>query len=60
MKVKTILREHTLYFKLITLIVFSIEPGDIVGPIIFLLSDYAAMITGISMPIDGGLGTCYA
>jgi NAD(P)-dependent dehydrogenase (short-subunit alcohol dehydrogenase family) len=28
--------------------------NDIAGPIAFLLSDEAAMITGISLPIDGG------
>ena len=27
---------------------------DIAGPIVFLLSDDAAMITGASLPIDGG------
>jgi L-xylulose reductase len=27
---------------------------DIAGPIVFLLSDDAAMITGVSLPIDGG------
>lgn len=27
---------------------------DIAGPIVFLLSDEAAMITGVSLPIDGG------
>lgn len=35
------------------------EPEDIVGPVLFLLSDYAAMITGVSLPIDGGLGVCF-
>ena len=28
--------------------------NDIAGPIVFLLSDDAAMITGASLPIDGG------
>ena len=27
---------------------------DIAGPIAFLLGDDAAMITGVSLPIDGG------
>jgi L-xylulose reductase len=27
---------------------------DIAGPIVFLLSDDAAMISGVSLPIDGG------
>jgi NAD(P)-dependent dehydrogenase (short-subunit alcohol dehydrogenase family) len=31
---------------------------EIAGPIVFLLSDAAAMITGISMPIDGGFSCC--
>ena len=29
-------------------------PDDIAGPIVFLLSDAAAMISGVSLPIDGG------
>jgi L-xylulose reductase len=31
---------------------------DIAGPIAFLLSDEAAMITGVSLPIDGGYSSC--
>jgi L-xylulose reductase len=30
------------------------EPEEVVEPILFLLSDKAAMINGIMMPIDGG------
>lgn len=30
---------------------------DVAGPIVFLLSDDAAMITGVSLPVDGGY-TC--
>jgi L-xylulose reductase len=30
------------------------EVEDVVGPILFLLSDLAGMINGITMPIDGG------
>lgn len=30
------------------------EVDDVVGPILFLLSDLAGMINGITMPIDGG------
>lgn len=35
------------------------EPEDVVYPILFLLSDYASMITGVTLPIDGGLGVCF-
>ncbi|CAL1278254.1 unnamed protein product [Larinioides sclopetarius] len=31
------------------------DPEDIVNPILFLLSDKAAMITGITLPVDGGI-----
>jgi NAD(P)-dependent dehydrogenase (short-subunit alcohol dehydrogenase family) len=31
---------------------------DIAAPIVFLLSDGAAMITGVSLPIDGGFTAC--
>lgn len=31
------------------------EPEDVVGPVIFLASDAAAMITGHVLPIDGGV-----
>ena len=30
------------------------EPEDVVGPVVFLLSDASAMITGHLLPIDGG------
>jgi NAD(P)-dependent dehydrogenase (short-subunit alcohol dehydrogenase family) len=30
------------------------EPHEIVGPVIFLVSDAAAMVTGVLLPVDGG------
>lgn len=30
------------------------EPGEMVGPVLFLASDAASMVTGITMPVDGG------
>ena len=33
-------------------------PDEIAAPIVFLLSDAASMITGVSLPIDGGFTTC--
>jgi NAD(P)-dependent dehydrogenase (short-subunit alcohol dehydrogenase family) len=30
------------------------EPHEIVGPVLFLASDAASMVTGILMPVDGG------
>jgi NAD(P)-dependent dehydrogenase (short-subunit alcohol dehydrogenase family) len=33
------------------------QPDDIAGPVCFLLSDAARFVTGITMPVDGGL-TC--
>jgi NAD(P)-dependent dehydrogenase (short-subunit alcohol dehydrogenase family) len=30
------------------------EPEEMVGPVLFLASDAASMVTGISMPVDGG------
>jgi NAD(P)-dependent dehydrogenase (short-subunit alcohol dehydrogenase family) len=33
------------------------EPEDVVGPVVFLASDAAAMITGHIMPIDGGVAS---
>ncbi|XP_015914532.1 L-xylulose reductase-like [Parasteatoda tepidariorum] len=35
------------------------EVNDVVHPILFLLSDKAAMVTGIVMPIDGGFTVYY-
>lgn len=32
------------------------DPADVVEAILFLLSDEAAMINGVSMPVDGGFG----
>ena len=31
------------------------EPEDVVGPVVFLASDAAAMVTGQILPIDGGV-----
>lgn len=31
------------------------EPEDIAGPVVFLLSDAASGITGIALPVDGGV-----
>ena len=30
------------------------NPGEMVGPVLFLASDAASMVTGIAMPVDGG------
>ncbi|MCA8163644.1 SDR family oxidoreductase, partial [Burkholderia cepacia] len=30
------------------------EPDEVVEPILFLLSDAASMVSGVSLPIDGG------
>jgi NAD(P)-dependent dehydrogenase (short-subunit alcohol dehydrogenase family) len=30
------------------------EPGEIVGPVLFLASDAASMVTGVMLPVDGG------
>jgi L-xylulose reductase len=32
--------------------------GDIAAPIVFLLSEGASMISGVSLPIDGGFSAC--
>jgi NAD(P)-dependent dehydrogenase (short-subunit alcohol dehydrogenase family) len=31
------------------------EADDYVGPVLFLLSDLSAYVTGIDLPVDGGL-----
>ncbi|ANB77521.1 NAD-dependent dehydratase [Paraburkholderia phytofirmans OLGA172] len=31
------------------------DPDDVVGPVLFLASDAAAMVTGHTLPIDGGM-----
>jgi NAD(P)-dependent dehydrogenase (short-subunit alcohol dehydrogenase family) len=33
-------------------------PKDVVDGIVYLLSDCAAMVNGISLPIDGGFTAC--
>jgi NAD(P)-dependent dehydrogenase (short-subunit alcohol dehydrogenase family) len=30
------------------------EPREIVGPVLFLVSDAASMVTGVLLPVDGG------
>jgi NAD(P)-dependent dehydrogenase (short-subunit alcohol dehydrogenase family) len=30
------------------------EPHEIVGPVLFLVSDAASMVTGVLLPVDGG------
>ena len=34
------------------------QPQDIANAIVFLISPAARFITGITMPVDGGLSTC--
>lgn len=34
------------------------EVEDVVHPVLFLLSDKAAMINGVSLPVDGGVTAC--
>ena len=33
---------------------FRSEPDEIVGPILFLASPAASMVTGVGLPVDGG------
>jgi NAD(P)-dependent dehydrogenase (short-subunit alcohol dehydrogenase family) len=30
------------------------EPREMVGPVLFLVSDASAMVTGVLLPVDGG------
>jgi NAD(P)-dependent dehydrogenase (short-subunit alcohol dehydrogenase family) len=30
------------------------QPGDLVGPVLFLASELAGFVTGVTMPVDGG------
>lgn len=32
------------------------EPGEIVGPAIFLVSDAASYVNGVTLKVDGGFG----
>ena len=35
------------------------QPGELVGPIVFLCSEASSMITGLVLPVDGGAhSTC--
>ncbi len=35
------------------------QPGDLVGPLVFLASEASSMITGLVLPVDGGAAaTC--
>ena len=29
-------------------------PSEIVGPVLFLVSDASSMVTGVALPVDGG------
>jgi len=33
------------------------DPGEIIGPVVFLASDMASFVTGITLPVDGGVLT---
>ena len=34
------------------------EVEDVLGPVVFLLSDHASLISGVTLPIDGGFAAC--
>jgi NAD(P)-dependent dehydrogenase (short-subunit alcohol dehydrogenase family) len=49
--------EHFTEVRLAQAVKRSVEPGDMAGAVAFLASDDAAMITGQTLRIDGGLVT---
>ena len=34
------------------------ETDDVVNAVLFLLSDHASLISGVTMPVDGGFTAC--